>query len=75
MDLDLDLHLDLDLDLNLGQWLSRPVWCKFQCGKEDILVMGPGSGPGSGFESGPVAVQTRLVRISMWKRRYSANES
>ena len=43
MDLDLDLHLDLDLDLdldlNLGQWLSRPVWCKFQCGKDDILVM------------------------------------
>ena len=39
LDLDLDLHLDLDLDLNLGQWLSRPVWCKFQCGKDDILVM------------------------------------
>ena len=43
MDLDLDLHpnldLDLDLDLNLGQWLSRPVWCKFQCVKDDILVM------------------------------------
>lgn len=43
MDLDLalhlDLHLDLDLDLNLGQWLSRPVWCKCQRGKDDILVM------------------------------------
>ena len=39
LDLHLDLHLDLDLDLNLGQWLSRPVWCKFQCGKDDILVM------------------------------------
>ena len=41
--LDLDLHLtldlDLDLDLNLGRWLSRPVWCKFQCGKDVILVM------------------------------------
>ena len=33
---------------------------------------GPGSGPG--LESGPVAVQTRLVQISMWKRRYSGNE-
>ena len=31
--------LDLDLDLNLGQWLSRPVWCKFQCGKDDTLIM------------------------------------
>ena len=43
MDLDLDVYLDLDLevelDLNLGQWLSRPVWCEFQCGKDDILVM------------------------------------
>ena len=39
LDLHLDLHLDLDLDLNLGQWLSRPVWCKFQYGKADILVM------------------------------------
>ena len=39
LDLHLDLDLDLDLDLNLGQWLSRPVWCKFQCGKDDILVM------------------------------------
>ena len=39
LDLHLDLDLDLDLDLNLGQWLSRPVWCKFQRGKDDILVM------------------------------------
>ena len=39
LDLELDLDLDLDLDLNLDQWLSRPIWCKFQCGKDDILVM------------------------------------
>ena len=39
LDLHLDLDLDLDLDLNLGKWLSRPVWCKFQRGKDDILVM------------------------------------
>ena len=39
MDVDLGLDLDLDLDLNLGQWLSGPVWCKFQCGKEYILVI------------------------------------
>ena len=39
LDLHLDLHLDLDLDLDLGQWLSRPVWCKFQCGKDHVLVM------------------------------------
>ena len=24
---------------DLGQWLSRPVWCKSQRGKDDILVM------------------------------------
>ena len=35
---------------------------------------GPGSRPGSGFESGSVAVQTRLVEFSTWKRRYSGNE-
>ncbi len=43
LELDLGLHLGLelglDLDLNLGQWLSRPVWCKFQRGKNDIPVM------------------------------------
>ena len=39
LDVDLDLDLGLDLDLNLGQWLSRPVRSKFQCGKDDILVM------------------------------------
>ena len=39
LDVDLDLDLGLDLDLNLGQWLSGPVWSKFQCGKNDILVM------------------------------------
>ena len=67
LDLELDLDMDLDLDLNLDQWLCRPVWCKFQCGKGDILMMkfrelileeiwswiwiGVGSGPSSG--SGP----------------------
>ena len=25
--------------MNLGQWLCRPVWCKFQCGTNDILVL------------------------------------
>ena len=35
----MDLGLDVDLDLNLGLWLSGPVWSKFQCGKDDILVM------------------------------------
>ena len=39
LDLDVDLGLDVDLDLNLGLWLSGPVWSKFQCGKDDILVM------------------------------------
>ena len=39
VDLHLDLDLSVDLDLNLGQWLSRPVWCKFQHAKNDILVM------------------------------------
>ena len=41
-----------------------------------LVSVGPGSGsgPGSGLESGPVAVQTRLVQTSMWKRRYSGNE-
>ena len=39
LDVDLDLDLGLDLDLNLGQWLSGPVWCRFQFGKDDILVM------------------------------------
>ena len=24
---------------DLGQWLSRPVWCKSQRGKDDTLVM------------------------------------
>ena len=43
-----------------------------------LVSVGPGSGsgPGSGpgLESGPVAVQTRLVQISMWETRYSGNE-
>ena len=34
----------------------------------------PGSGPASGFESGAVAVQTRLMQISMWKKGYPGNE-
>ena len=54
------MDLDLDLDLNLGQGLSRPVWSKFQCGTDDILVMKfrgliveeCGAGSGSGARSG-----------------------
>ena len=31
--------MDLELELNLGEWLSTPVWCKFQCETNDDVIM------------------------------------